>query len=76
MFHVFGSIALVLPLFGQVADTGRVDVLQTVAERSDYRATARYDDVAAWCREFANATPNAHLTELGPFVGRAGRFRS
>ena len=43
----------------------RSDALQTVAERSDYRATARYDDVAAWCREFARATPNAHLTELG-----------
>ena len=63
MLHVFGLVALVLPLLGQVP--GKVDALQTVAERSDYRATARYDDVAAWCREFAKATPNAHLTELG-----------
>ena len=65
MLHVFGSIALALPLLGQIPDKAKVDALQTVAERSDYRATARYDDVAAWCREFAKVTPNAHLTELG-----------
>jgi dipeptidyl-peptidase 4 len=63
MLHGFGLVALVLPLVGQVP--GKVDVLQTVAERSDFRATARYDDVAAWCAEFAKATPNAHLAELG-----------
>ena len=63
MLHVFGLVALVFPLLGQVP--GKVDALQTVAERSDYRATARYDDVAAWCRDFAKATPNAYLTELG-----------
>jgi dipeptidyl aminopeptidase/acylaminoacyl peptidase len=61
--HVFGLIALAFPLLAQAGDT--VDALRTVAERSDYRATARYDDVAAWCREFAKVTPNAHLTELG-----------
>ena len=63
MLHGFGLLAMVLPLLGQVA--GKVDPLQTVAERSDYRATARYDDVAQWCRDFAKLTPNAHLTELG-----------
>ena len=63
MLHVFSLIALTFPLLGQVPD--KVDALQTVAERSLYRATARYDDVAAWCREFAKVTPNAHLTELG-----------
>ena len=63
MSHVFGLVALVFPLLGQAP--GKVDALQTVAERSDYRATARYDDVAAWCRDFAKATPNAYLTELG-----------
>ncbi len=71
MFHVFGSVALALPLFGQVADKGRVDVLQTVAERSDYRATARYDDVAAWCREFAKVDAQRPSHRAGPFVGRA-----
>jgi dipeptidyl-peptidase 4 len=63
MPHIFSLVALVLPILGQVPD--KVDALQTVAERSDYRATARYDDVVAWCREFAKKTPNVHLTELG-----------
>jgi dipeptidyl-peptidase 4 len=63
MLHVFGLVALVFPMLGQVP--GKAEALQTVAERSDYRATARYDDVAAWCRDFANATPNAYLTEIG-----------
>ncbi len=47
------------------SQTPSADVSRTVAESSDYRATARYDDVMAWCRGFAKATPNAHLTELG-----------
>ena len=63
MPSIFSLVALVLPVLAQVPD--KVDALQTVAERSDYRATARYDDVAAWCQAFAKATPHAHLTELG-----------
>ncbi len=63
MTSIFSLVALVLPVLGQAP--GKGDALQTVAERSDYRATARYDDVMAWCRAFAKATPNAHLTELG-----------
>ncbi len=63
MPHVYSLVAFVLPILAQVPD--KVDALQTVAERSDYRATARYDDVEAWCREFAKRTPNVHLTELG-----------
>jgi len=63
MPHVFGLIAYLLTILGQQPD--KSDVLQTVAERSGYRATARYDDVAAWCREFERTTPNAFLTELG-----------
>ncbi len=63
MPHVFGLVAFLLPLLGQQSD--KSDVLLTVAERSGYRATAHYDDVAAWCREFARTTPNAVLTELG-----------
>jgi dipeptidyl aminopeptidase/acylaminoacyl peptidase len=59
----FSLVAVGLTLWAQVAEKG--SELQTVAERSGYRATARYDDVAAWCRAFARATPNAHLTELG-----------
>ena len=63
MLHVVGLVALVFPMLGQVP--GKAEALQTVAERSNYRATARYDDVAAWCRDFANATPNVYLTEIG-----------
>ncbi len=58
-----GLIAFFLPILGQ--QPVKSDVLQTVAERSGYRATARYDEVAAWCRDFARTTPNASLTELG-----------
>jgi dipeptidyl-peptidase-4 len=64
MSSIFSLVALVLPVLGQQAPETGV-ALQTVAERSGYRATARYDDVMAWCKEFAKATPNAHLTELG-----------
>jgi dipeptidyl-peptidase 4 len=63
MSHVMHLLAAFLPLFAQVPDKG--DVLKTVAERSEYRATARYDEVAAWCQAFAKTTPLAHLTELG-----------
>jgi dipeptidyl-peptidase-4 len=63
MVHGFGLVALVLPLLGQAPP--KVDALTTVAERSDYRATARYDDVLTWCREFAKATKSAHQSELG-----------
>ena len=60
---MFSLVALALPLLGQAPEKG--DALRTVAEKSDYRATARYDDVMAWCRAFAKATPNAQLAELG-----------
>src|SRR5215470_14377185 len=63
MTSIFSLVALALPLLGQAPEKG--DALRTVAEKSDYRATAHYDDVIAWCRAFAKATPNAHLTELG-----------
>ena len=63
MSHVMHMIAALLPLFAQIPDKG--DALKTVAERSEYRATARYDEVAAWCQAFTKTTPLAHLTELG-----------
>ncbi len=63
MISISSLVALVLPLVAQAP--GPAEALKTVAERSDYRATARYGDVMAWCRAFAKATPNAHLTELG-----------
>ena len=63
MPHVSYLVAAFLSLLGQVPD--KADALKTVAERSEYRATARYDEVAAWCQAFAKTTPLAHLTELG-----------
>lgn len=63
MTSLLSLVALALLLSGQAAE--KVDALKTVAERSEYRATARFDDVMAWCREFARTTPNARLTELG-----------
>src|SRR5262249_5231491 len=52
-----------LTVLGQAPD--KADALKTVAERSEFRATARYDEVAAWCQVFAKSTSLAHLTELG-----------
>ncbi len=46
MTHVSQLVALFLSLSGQVP--GTTDALKTVAERSEYRATARYDEVVAW----------------------------
>jgi dipeptidyl aminopeptidase/acylaminoacyl peptidase len=44
----------------------QVDTLQTVAERSGYKATARYGDVVSLCRELAKRYPAAaHYSELG-----------
>ena len=63
MPHVSSLVALLLSMVAQVPD--QATALQTVAEKSEYRATARYDDVAAWCQAFAKANPLAHLTELG-----------
>jgi dipeptidyl-peptidase 4 len=63
MSHVSCLVAAILPFLGQLQT--QVDALKTVAERSEYRATARYDEVAAWCQVFAKTTPLAHLTELG-----------
>jgi dipeptidyl aminopeptidase/acylaminoacyl peptidase len=63
MPHVSSLFALVLTTLVQVPE--KVAPLQTVAERSGYRATARYDDVAKWCADFAKAFPLAYLSELG-----------
>ncbi|MDG3003681.1 DPP IV N-terminal domain-containing protein [Paludisphaera mucosa] len=41
------------------------DELATVAEKSDYKATARHEDVVALCKKIAEKSPNAHYTELG-----------
>src|SRR5208282_1843425 len=43
----------------------QVDTLQTVAEQSGYKATARHGEVVALCQELARRNPNAYYTELG-----------
>ncbi len=46
--------------------------LLTVAERSDYKATARYEDVVALCDQLAAASPKVHKSSIGTTVeGRA-----
>ena len=41
------------------------DALQTVAEQSGFKATARHGDVVALCKELARKYPNAQYSELG-----------
>lgn len=56
-------LALLLPI---LADSPQqVDTLQTVAEQSGYKATARHGEVVALCQELARRYPNAYYTELG-----------
>ncbi|WP_165220855.1 DPP IV N-terminal domain-containing protein [Aquisphaera insulae] len=64
---MFSSIGLALVVLSIVADSPpEVDSLQTVAERSGYRATARHGEVVALCEALAKRHPEAaHLTELG-----------
>ncbi len=47
------------------------DELLTVGEKSNFKATARYDEVMAWCKAYASAAPCARLSELG--VSTEGR---
>jgi dipeptidyl-peptidase 4 len=42
-----------------------VEELRTVAEQSDYRATARYDDVMAFCRALDERSELVTLAEFG-----------
>ncbi len=69
MPHVFSLIAFVLPILAQVPD--KVDALQTVAERSDYRATARYDDVDGVVSRVREKNAQRPSHRAGPLVGRA-----
>ena len=43
----------------------RAIALQTVAEQSGYKATARHGEVVALCQELARRYPNAQYSELG-----------
>jgi dipeptidyl-peptidase 4 len=59
---LIGCIGMLAAL---AADEAKDDALRTVAERSDYKATARYDDVVALCKELAGSSRLVHLAELG-----------
>jgi dipeptidyl-peptidase-4 len=48
------------------------DGLDTVAERSGFKATARYDDVMGLCKRLAESSPRIRLGELG----KSGEGRS
>ena len=63
MLYSCGVVALLLPILAQIPP--QVDSLQTVAERSGYRATARHGDVVALCKELSRKYPDAHYGELG-----------
>ncbi len=56
-------IALLLPILANSLQ--QVDSLQTVAERSGHKATARHGEVVALCQELARRYPAAYYTELG-----------
>ncbi len=65
------NLVVINSLVGLACTARGDDSLVTVAERSGYKATARYDEVAAWCRAFAKACPNARMSELA--VSSEGR---
>ncbi len=62
---------LVLALLTQ-APVATTNDLATTAEKTDYRASTRYDDVVALCKRIAERSPNAVYTTLGETTeGRA-----
>ncbi|MEM7232409.1 MAG: DPP IV N-terminal domain-containing protein, partial [Planctomycetota bacterium] len=54
-----------------LVSSSRADDLRTVAESSDYRATARHAEVVQFCEKLAES-PRVHLAELG----KSGEGRS
>ena len=60
-------VAAFLSLVAQLPD--KADTFKTVAERSDYRATARTTRWPHGARRFPSPMPLAHLTELGKSSG-------
>lgn len=56
---------IALLLLGLVGDAGFAQPLQTVAERTDYKATSRYADVVSFCEAVARRGPVARLSYFG-----------
>jgi hypothetical protein len=65
--------ATAVALQGPLAAQGGLSNIKTRPERTDYRETSRYDDVAAFLNDVAQAAPGRiHLTTFGKTVeGRA-----
>src|SRR5262245_61928277 len=57
------AVAIVLPASSRAEDVD--PALLTVAEKSDFRATARYAEVVALCERLAAASPLVKLSSLG-----------
>src|SRR5262245_42103249 len=55
------SLLFSLPAFVPAQEAGKPPLL-TVAEKSDYRATARYAEVMDFCRQLAERAPAVRLT--------------
>ncbi|MEM8678384.1 MAG: M14 family zinc carboxypeptidase [Planctomycetota bacterium] len=59
-------IRYALPMFGLLAAIACADQpIETVAERSNYRATATHADVVAICKQLAEASPQLQLASMG-----------
>lgn len=70
MLRILPLLALLWPAWAAAQPSG-LDTLRTRAERTDYRATTRYDEVMAFLDRVA-AHPDLHLTTFGTsFEGRA-----
>ncbi len=54
-----------LVTFLLVAPFAQAEPLQTVAEKTDYKATSRYADVVAFCEDIAKRGPTAKLGYFG-----------
>jgi len=62
------STALLSLALAPDADVAVADGLRTVAERSGYKATARYDDVVALGKRLAESSKLVRINELGKTV--------
>ena len=66
------AFAILVLIPGTTALAAPPDDLLTVAEKSNYRATARHAEVVTLCEALAKSSPLIHLTELG----KSGEGRS
>jgi hypothetical protein len=58
---ILSSLFVAVPAFGAGVD----DALLTVAEQSNFKATARHADVMELCRKLSEKSPLVRLTEMG-----------